>query len=126
MGYDDNGLPTERLVERRYGIVAEEVGRKNFIERCLELSAEIEREYEALWRRLGLSIDWRFTYRTIDEGRRWCRSSVSRSRSSKIRRRRRRREPAPSCAARSETRRMWPGGTSTISRCGWPSGPTDG
>lgn len=66
MGYDDNGLPTERLVERRQGITAAEVGRQAFIEECLRVSEEIERDYQALWQRLGLSIDWRFTYRTIN------------------------------------------------------------
>jgi valyl-tRNA synthetase len=67
MGYDDNGLPTERLVEKREGITAPEVGRQAFIERCLQISAEAEKEYERLWQRLGLSVDWRHTYRTIDE-----------------------------------------------------------
>jgi valyl-tRNA synthetase len=67
MGYDDNGLPTERLVERRLGVTATEVGRRAFIERCLTVSEEEEKNYEALWQRLGLSIDWRYTYRTIDE-----------------------------------------------------------
>lgn len=67
MGYDDNGLPTERLVERKLGITAPEVGRQAFIEKCLAVSEAAEQEYEALWRRLGLSIDWRYTYRTIDE-----------------------------------------------------------
>jgi valyl-tRNA synthetase len=66
MGYDDNGLPTERLVERRLGIIAGEVGREQFIAACLDISQEVEREYQALWQRLGLSIDWRYTYRTID------------------------------------------------------------
>ncbi|MGD8968981.1 MAG: valine--tRNA ligase, partial [Anaerolineae bacterium] len=66
-GYDDNGLPTERLVERRLGIKDVEVGREAFIEACLEISEEEEKSYQALWRRLGLSIDWRYTYRTIDE-----------------------------------------------------------
>jgi valyl-tRNA synthetase len=70
MGYDDNGLPTERLVEKRYGITAEEAGRERFIEQCLKISAEIEKDYEQLWKRLGLSIDWRYTYRTIDENSR--------------------------------------------------------
>jgi valyl-tRNA synthetase len=50
MGYDDNGLPTERLVEK-----------------CLEISAKAEADYQALWQRLGLSIDWRYSYRTIDD-----------------------------------------------------------
>lgn len=67
MGYDDNGLPTERLVERRLGIRPTEVGREAFIERCLQVSEEEEARYQALWQRLGLSIDWRYTYRTIDE-----------------------------------------------------------
>src|SRR5712692_2962687 len=67
MGYDDNGLPTEKLVEKRLGITAIKVGRRAFIEKCLAVSVEEEKNYEALWQRLGLSIDWRHTYRTIDE-----------------------------------------------------------
>jgi valyl-tRNA synthetase len=67
MGYDDNGLPTERLVERWEGIRATDVGRQAFIQRCLKVSKKAEADYEALWQRLGLSIDWRYTYRTIDE-----------------------------------------------------------
>jgi valyl-tRNA synthetase len=67
MGYDDNGLPTERLVEKRLGITAAQVGRAAFIAKCLRVSEEAEQDYQALWQRLGLSIDWRFTYRTIDE-----------------------------------------------------------
>ena len=67
MGYDDNGLPTERLVEKRQGITASRIGRAAFIEKCLQTSEEAERDYRALWQRLGLSIDWRYTYRTINE-----------------------------------------------------------
>ena len=67
MGFDDNGLPTERLVEKRLGITAARVGRQAFIQKCLELSQEAEKEYRALWQRLGLSIDWRYSYRTIDD-----------------------------------------------------------
>ena len=66
MGYDDNGLPTERLVEKRLGITAAQAGRRAFIEKCLEVSERAERDYQALWQRLGLSIDWRYAYRTID------------------------------------------------------------
>ena len=66
MGFDDNGLPTERLVEKRLHITASEIGRTAFIEKCLEISAEEEKNYEALWQRLGLSIDWRYTYSTIN------------------------------------------------------------
>jgi valyl-tRNA synthetase len=67
MGYDDNGLPTERLVEKRLGITASQIGRAEFIEKCLQVSEQAEEDYQALWQRLGLSIDWRYTYRTIDE-----------------------------------------------------------
>ena len=67
MGFDDNGLPTERLVERSRGIFADKVGREAFIEECLQVSEEAEVEYETLWKRMAISIDWRYTYRTIDE-----------------------------------------------------------
>ena len=67
MGYDDNGLPTERLVERTRGVRAAEIGRAAFIRECLTVAAEVEAEYEAIWRRLGLSVDWRYSYRTIDD-----------------------------------------------------------
>ena len=67
MGYDDNGLPTERLVERMRGITPQQVGRQKFIETCLEVSAEAEVDYQRLWQRIGLSVDWRHTYRTIDD-----------------------------------------------------------
>ncbi len=67
MGYDDNGLPTERLVEKRLGITAPQVGRAAFIEKCLEVSEAAEQDYQRLWQRLGLSIDWRYSYRSIDE-----------------------------------------------------------
>jgi valyl-tRNA synthetase len=67
MGFDDNGLPTERLVEKQLGITANQVGRTEFIKQCLKVSQEAEKEYRALWQRLGLSIDWQYTYRTIDD-----------------------------------------------------------
>lgn len=66
MGYDDNGLPTERLVERLQGIRAAQVGRQAFAETCLAVGEREGKEYQALWQRLGLSVDWRYTYRTID------------------------------------------------------------
>jgi valyl-tRNA synthetase len=67
MGFDDNGLPTDRYVEKRLGITAQQVGRKAFIEKCLEVSEEAEEDYRAHWLRLGLSVDWRYSYRTIDD-----------------------------------------------------------
>ena len=76
MGYDDNGLPTERLVEKTLGITAPQVGREKFIQTCLQFSDDAEKEYESLWKRLGLSVDWRYTYRTIDSNsRRICQQS---------------------------------------------------
>ncbi len=66
MGFDDNGLPTERLVERWEEVRATEIGRQAFIERCLRVSERAEEDYRELWQRLGLSIDWRYSYRTID------------------------------------------------------------
>ncbi|HEX9068344.1 MAG TPA: valine--tRNA ligase, partial [Ktedonobacterales bacterium] len=65
MGFDDNGLPTERLVEKTRGVRATQVGREEFIRLCLEVGDEAERDYRALWERLGLSIDWGHTYRSI-------------------------------------------------------------
>lgn len=67
MGFDDNGLPTERLVESLLGVNARKIGRRAFVDKCLQLSEEMEADYRALWQRLGLSIDWRYTYRTIDQ-----------------------------------------------------------
>jgi valyl-tRNA synthetase len=67
MGYDDNGLPTERYVERSLGVSASHMGREAFAAHCIEIGAEAGQEYEALWRRLALSVDWRYTYRTIED-----------------------------------------------------------
>jgi valyl-tRNA synthetase len=67
MGFDDNGLPTERLVEKKLGITANQVGRTEFIQQCLRVSQDAEKDYRHLWQRLGLSIDWQYTYRTIDD-----------------------------------------------------------
>jgi valyl-tRNA synthetase len=70
MGFDDNGLPTGRLVEKRLGIPATQMDRDDFIQKCLQLSEEAEKEYREIWERLGLSIDWRYTYRTMDDNAR--------------------------------------------------------
>ncbi|MGE0815445.1 MAG: valine--tRNA ligase [Vicinamibacterales bacterium] len=85
MGWDDNGLPTERRVQNYYGVRCDpalpydpafeppsapgktpiSVSRPNFIELCTRLTIEDERAFEQLWRHLGLSIDWSMTYATI-------------------------------------------------------------
>ncbi|MDF2978175.1 MAG: tRNA synthetase valyl/leucyl anticodon-binding protein [Actinomycetospora sp.] len=86
MGWDDNGLPTERRVQNYYGVRCEPslpydpdftppekpgkqqiaISRKNFVELCETLTAEDEKAFEALWRRNGLSVDWSHGYQTID------------------------------------------------------------
>jgi valyl-tRNA synthetase len=65
-GFDDNGLPTERFVERSRGIKAKVMGRAAFIQACLETSAEVEARFEQFWQRLGMSVDWAQRYSTID------------------------------------------------------------
>lgn len=65
MGFDDNGLATERFAEKTFQRKAREMGREAFIKACLELAHQTEDRFEALWRRLGLSVDWRYRYSTI-------------------------------------------------------------
>ena len=67
MGCDDNGLPTGRYVEKRLGVTARDLGKQAFFDHCLEIGEQAGQEYAALWKRLGLSVDWRHTYRTIDD-----------------------------------------------------------
>ena len=95
MGWDDNGLPTERRVQNYYGVRCDPslpydtsfvppleagatadgskpgeqipISRRNFIELCEKLTVEDEQQFEDLWRTLGLSVDWSLTYRTIDD-----------------------------------------------------------
>jgi valyl-tRNA synthetase len=84
MGWDDNGLPTERRVQNYFGVRCDPslpydpafvppdkpkhavpISRPNFIELCEKLTAEDEKAFEALWRQLGLSVDWGMTYSTV-------------------------------------------------------------
>jgi len=92
MGWDDNGLPTERRVQNYYGVRCDPtlpyqadfkppfeggdnksskaadqipISRRNFIELCEKLTVEDEKIFESLWRQLGLSVDWKQTYQTI-------------------------------------------------------------
>ena len=66
-GFDDNGLPTEVFTENNRGVRARDIGRRAFIEECLTLSHQVETQFERFWSRLGLSVDWRLRYSTIDE-----------------------------------------------------------
>src|SRR5438067_397859 len=65
MGFDDNGLPTERFVEKTIKRKAMEMGREAFIDACLEITQQTEDRFEVLWRRLSLSVDWRYRYSSI-------------------------------------------------------------
>ena len=67
MGFDDNGLPTERFVEKTIGRKATTMDPQEFIERCLQLTTLTEDRFETLWRRLGLSVDWHNRYATISQ-----------------------------------------------------------
>lgn len=67
MGFDDNGLPTERFVEKKNGIIAHNLTRTDFINLCLKETNEVEKNFQKLWERLGLSVDWSLMYSTIDE-----------------------------------------------------------
>ncbi|NYD42571.1 valine--tRNA ligase [Nocardioides panaciterrulae] len=86
MGWDDNGLPTERRVQNYFGVRCDPslpydpdftppekpdpkkqvpISRPNFIELCERLVVEDEQVFESLWRTLGLSVDWKEHYTTI-------------------------------------------------------------
>jgi valyl-tRNA synthetase len=67
IGFDDNGLPTERYVEQAYGVRAVDMPRAEFVALCLAETRRTAERYEDLWRRLGLSLDWSLRYSTIDE-----------------------------------------------------------
>ncbi|MGH3912540.1 MAG: valine--tRNA ligase [Pseudonocardiaceae bacterium] len=67
MGFDDNGLPTERFVEQKYGIKATDTPRAEFVKLCMEETKTTAARYEDLWRQVGLSVDWSQTYSTIDK-----------------------------------------------------------
>ena len=66
IGFDDNGLPTERYVEQAYGVRSVDMPRAEFVALCLAETGRIAQRYEDLWRRLGLSLDWALRYSTID------------------------------------------------------------
>lgn len=90
IGWDDNGLPTERRVQNVYGVRCDpslpydaefappdkpgkrpiSISRRNFVELCHRLTAHDEQAFEEVWRRVGLSVDWSMLYTTIsDESR---------------------------------------------------------
>ena len=87
IGWDDNGVPTERRVQNYFGVrcdpslpyggeaevppgpngTVRSVSRQRFIELCTQLTAEDERAFEELWRTIGLSVDWSLAYTTVGD-----------------------------------------------------------
>ena len=65
-GFDDNGLPTERLVEKDEGIIAKNFPRSEFIKKCITTTEKYEKEFKDLWQSLGFSVDWSLQYETIN------------------------------------------------------------
>ena len=66
-GFDNNGLPTERLVEKEKNIQAKKMPREEFNKLCLQVSKEYENRFKEFWGNLGLSVDWNLLYSTIDQ-----------------------------------------------------------
>jgi valyl-tRNA synthetase len=67
MGFDDNGLPTERYVENKYKVNKSKINRQEFIDLCLKETKIGAQTYRKLWETLGISVDWSLGYSTIDE-----------------------------------------------------------
>jgi len=65
MGFDDNGLPSERFVENKLGIKAIDVPREEFIKLCLKETKIGGEEFRNVWEELGISVDWSLVYSTI-------------------------------------------------------------
>lgn len=65
-GFDDNGLPTERLVEKEENIRAVDLKRSEFIKKCLNTTKRYEDEFRLLWTSMGFSVDWNLKYETIN------------------------------------------------------------
>jgi valyl-tRNA synthetase len=64
-GMDNDGLPTERLVEKEKGVRGREMNLEDFVNICLQVTEKYQKEYENLWKSIGLSVDWRLEYSTI-------------------------------------------------------------
>ena len=64
-GFDDNGLPSERLVEKEQGKRAHEIGREEFSKLCYETTDKYEANFQDLFTRMGVSTDWNIHYKTV-------------------------------------------------------------
>ncbi len=66
-GTDDNGLPTERLVEKKKEVKAKKMLREDFIKLCIQFLKETRNSFIQDWKNMGVSCDWTINYSTIDE-----------------------------------------------------------
>lgn len=64
-GFDDNGLPSERLVEKEQGKKAHEIGREEFSKLCYQTTDKYEAEFQELFSKMGVSTDWDIHYKTV-------------------------------------------------------------
>ena len=64
-GFDDNGLPSERLVEKEQGKKAHEIGREEFSKLCYKTTDRYEEEFQELFSKMGVSTDWDIHYKTV-------------------------------------------------------------
>ena len=64
-GFDDNGLPSERMVEKEQGKRAHEIGREEFSKLCYKTTDKYEDEFKNLFSRMGVSTDWNIHYKTV-------------------------------------------------------------
>lgn len=69
-GFDDNGLPTEKYVEKKAGVRAHTMPRSEFIALCLKETHTAEDQFKGLWQQMGLSVDWNLVYSTISDATR--------------------------------------------------------
>ncbi|WP_375319430.1 valine--tRNA ligase [Candidatus Tisiphia endosymbiont of Oplodontha viridula] len=66
IGFDDNGLPTERLVEKQKQLKAASMAREQFIEICKDVVISEEEKFRSLFNQMALSVDWTLEYQTIN------------------------------------------------------------
>ena len=64
-GFDDNGLPSERLVEKENKKRAHQIGREEFSKLCYQTTDKYEAEFKELFKTMGVSSDWNYAYKTV-------------------------------------------------------------
>ncbi len=67
LGLDNNGLPTERLVEKEIGKKGKDMDTDKFIDECLSITEKYNKKYRDLWKIVGMSFDWKLEYSTISK-----------------------------------------------------------